>query len=77
MFDAQSTVKGHIRAKQNVFIPQVQQSDSILETHSIVEDLRKLEKNEVELAGEVRNKVGRSPVSRHSTQSYILTYLPA
>ena len=49
---AQSTVKGHIREKQNVFMSQVTKSDSLLYTHSIVEGWRNLGENEVEWAGQ-------------------------
>ena len=51
------------------------ESDSLLKTHSTVDDLEKVDENEVECAGctETRYRY-RSPVIRHITQSYILTY---
>ena len=39
MFHAQSTVKGHIRAKQKCIPTTSINSDSLLNTHSTVEDL--------------------------------------
>ena len=45
MFFAQSTTKGYIRVKQNVFLLN---SDSLLKTHSTIEDLEKCGENEVE-----------------------------
>ena len=48
MFYAQSTAKGQIRAKPNVFLPQVKLSDSLLKTHSTVEDLKTFGENGVE-----------------------------
>ena len=47
MFYAQSTAKGHIVAKQNVFLPHYN-SDSLLTTYSTVEDFDKFGENEVE-----------------------------
>ena len=74
MFYAQSTAKGHIRVKQNVFLPQVKLLIHYLK-HSIVEDLEKLGENGIEWArkAELGRYRIRSPVSRHSIQSYILT----
>ena len=74
---------GEPTAKQKVFLPQVQNnSDSLLNTHSTVEDWRNLGewggggRGGVKLNQPGRQKLGRyrSPVSRHSMQSYILTY---
>ena len=40
--------QGHIRVKQNVFLPQVKNDCSQLKTHSSAEDFRLLGENEVE-----------------------------
>ena len=52
------------------------ESDSLLKTHSTVEDSETTEKNEVERAGPGRQRLGkyRSPVSRHSIRSCALIY---
>ena len=55
MFYAQSNAKGHIRVKQNVFLPQ--SSDSILNTHFTVEGWRYLEKMKLNEPG--KQKLGR------------------
>ena len=72
-FYTQSAMKGYIRAKQNAEAYHKQNSDSLLKlkTHSTIEDLENMKLNEPG-----RQKLGRygSPVSRHSIQSYILTY---
>ena len=57
MLYAQSTVNGHLREEQNVLLPQ-DNSDSLLMTHSTVEDPRILGRKmkigrEVIVAGEV------------------------
>ena len=72
MFYVQSPAKGHnIRAKQNCFPTTSKNYDALLNTHFTIEDLEKLKLNEPG-----RQKLGRhsSPVSRHSIQSYMLTY---
>ena len=65
MFYAQSTTRGDIGAKQNVFLTQVQ----ILIHYTF----HRYSFGENEVEG--RQKLGwyRSPVSRHSIQNYILT----
>ena len=58
LFYAQSTAKGHIRAKQSVFLTTSTNPDSLLTTHPTVEDWRNLGKmklNELEF----RQKIGR------------------
>ena len=57
MFYAQSTAKGYIRAKQNLFLPQVTNSDLLLNAHSIVEMWRNLRKMKLREPG--RHKLGR------------------
>ena len=57
MFYSQSTAKGHIKVKQNVFVPQEKHSDSLLNTHSIVEDWRNF--GEMKLNELGRQKLGR------------------
>ena len=57
MFYAQSTTKGHIRGKQNVFLYTTSKySDSQLNTHSTVENLRNLGKMKLNEPG--RQKLG-------------------
>ena len=67
MFDAQSTAKGHIRARQTILLPQV----NFLPLLGIGEVWGT---NEFESPNrEDRNYVGSSHVSRRSMQNYILT----
>ena len=73
MFYAQSTAKGHIKAKLNVFLPQV---------HILIYYLIHIPPVQTfgEIGGDIKlNEPGRlsrleNPVSRHSMQSYIRTY---
>ena len=73
MFYAQSTAKGHIRAKQKCIPSTSKILFHYLKTHSIVEDLENFF-DKIMLNEPGRQKLGRyrSPVSRHSIQSYIL-----
>ena len=68
--------KGHIRAKQTFCLPTTTSKtyDSVLNTRSSVKDWRHLATTK--LNGPGRQTFGRcgSPVSRHSMQSYVLTY---
>ena len=71
MFYTQSVAKGHIRAKQNVFI--------ITTSKVLLDCVFKFMMGE--LGDQIscrnrsgRNQAGRSPASRRSIQSYILTY---
>ena len=73
LFYAQLIAKGYIREKQNVFLPQVNISDSLLSTYSTVEDKRTLEKMKLNEPGRQKLDRYRSSVSRHSIHSYILT----
>ena len=48
MFYAQSTVKGYNQGKRKCIPTTSKKSDSLLNTHSTVEDLEKFGENEVE-----------------------------
>ena len=59
MYYAQSTAKGHIRAKhkkKKVFLPQVQVLIHYLNTNSTVEDLEKFEETKVEWDGKADSR---------------------
>ena len=74
MFYAQSAMQGHIRVKQNVFLQVKINYDSLFNTHSTGDDWKNVEKMKVNEPGRQKLGIGRSPVSRQSMQSYILTY---
>ena len=58
MFYAQSNAKGPIRAKQNVFLPQVQiRIHYFILTHSTIEERRHFGKKKLNEAG--RQKLGQ------------------
>ena len=75
MFYAQSTAKGHIRAKQNVLlILGFFKSDSLFMTHSAVYDRRSLGETEMKTIAsrmQIDLVAGRSPVSTLSMQGYL------
>ena len=58
MLYAQSTAMGYIRAKQYVFPTTSKNSDSLLNTHSIVEDFLKFGKMKL-------NEPGRQKLDRY------------
>ena len=78
MFYAQSTVKGLIRVKQNVFLPEAKFGFITLK-HILppLKVFKTLEKMKLYEPGKQKLGKFRSPVSRLSIQSYILTYLQA
>ena len=72
MFYTQSTAKGHIRVKQNVFI-QVKIWIH-LAIHSPPSRIEEILEKWSWMSWESINLVGRSPVSRHSMQRYTLRF---
>ena len=65
-----------LRAKPNVFLPQVKHLYSLLNnTFPPCGGLEKFGGNEVERAGKAETRFGRSPVGRHSMPSYIFKLL--
>ena len=72
---AQSTAKGHIRAKENVFLPQVQIRIHYLKHIPPLKIWRNLQNTKLNEPGRPKLGIGIEAlyVSRHSNKSYILT----
>ena len=74
MFYAQSTVQGHIGAKQNIFLPQAKFWFIVYDISLfMVREVWKKKKVEWTRKAKARQEPW-SPGSRHSMQRYILTY---